>query len=303
MPPPLIRIENLSKKYNHILAVDQLSLEIQSEGIYGFLGPNGAGKSTCLRMILSLIRPDSGIIELFGTNIKTHRAAIMKKIGCIVEKPDFYLFLTAIENLKMLAGLNDYKVTSLQLQQIINLTGLEGREHDNVKTFSHGMKQRLGLAQALLHDPELIILDEPTTGLDPQGIIDLRNLILKLKNEMGKTIVLSSHILSEVELIADAMIILHKGRSVVQGNVNELLNDAELIVSIESDDSSQCCRIINENYPESNPLIISPTIVSCQLSREQLPLMQKLLSNHPLQIYSFAYKRKLEDYFLKLTAS
>jgi ABC-2 type transport system ATP-binding protein len=303
MPSPVIRITSLTKKFNNLIAVDGLDLQINSNVIFGFLGPNGAGKSTSLRMILSLIKPDSGSIEIFGKNLNHHRAEIMKRIGCIVEKPDFYLFLSAKENLKMLAGLSGVKITEYKLKEIIDLVGLNGREGDKVKTFSHGMKQRLGLAQALLHDPDLIMLDEPTTGLDPQGIIDLRNLILKLKLEQGKTIILSSHILSEVELIADEMLIMSKGKSVVQGRVNELLSDQDLVVHVETSDVHKCNLLIMEYFPDSNAKSLNSNTTECRMSREEIPQLHKLLSQSELKLYSMVYKRRLEEYFLKLTSS
>lgn len=303
MHSPVIRIKSLTKKFNNLLAVDGLDLEINPNAIYGFLGPNGAGKSTCLRMMLSLITPDSGSIEIFGKPLNLYRSEIMRRIGCIVEKPDFYLFLSASENLKMLAGLSGVNVNDTKLKEILNLVGLTGREKDKVKTYSHGMKQRLGLAQALLHDPELIVLDEPTTGLDPQGIIDLRNLILKLKLEQGKTIILSSHILSEVELIADEMLIMNKGKSVVQGKVDELLSDQDLVVFVETSDINRCNQLIAECFPQSGVRTLNSNTTECRLSREEIPELHKVLSRSELKVYSLIYKRKLEDYFLKLTTS
>lgn len=303
MSVPVLTITSLTKKFNTVVAVDGLNLQINSNRVFGFLGPNGAGKSTSLRMILSLIKPDSGRIEIFGKDLSKHRSSILSNIGCIVEKPDFYLFLTAKENLKMLAGLSGVKPTDRQLSEIIDLVGLSGREKDKVKTYSHGMKQRLGLAQALIHDPELIILDEPTTGLDPQGIIDLRNLILKLKSEKGKTIILSSHILSEVELIADEMLIMHKGKAVVQGKVNELLSDQDLVVYIETSNPDECKNLILKHFPNSNARKVNENTTECHLSRIDLPVIHQIVSATNLKLYSLFYKRKLEDYFLKLTSS
>jgi ABC-type multidrug transport system ATPase subunit len=151
--------------------------------VFGFLGPNGAGKSTTIRTMLSLIRPTGGELKLFGKNLLSDRNYILGKIGCIVEKPDFYKYLSAEKNIELFARLSGVTVTKSKVHQIIEFVGLKGREKDKLDGFSHGMKQRLGIAQTLIHDPELIILDEPTTGLDPQGIIDIRNLILQLKKE------------------------------------------------------------------------------------------------------------------------
>jgi len=155
--------------------------------VYGFLGQNGAGKSTTIRMLLTLIAPTEGSIEIFGLNLNTHRRQIMQQTGAVIEKPDVYKYLTAYENLKLFAKLSDVKPTNELLMQQLDMVGLAGRAHDKVKTFSQGMKQRLGIAIALVHNPKLIVLDEPTNGLDPQGIADIRNLILHLSRERKKS--------------------------------------------------------------------------------------------------------------------
>lgn len=302
MASPIVQISTLTKSFGSIKAVDGLNLEIYPHSVFGFLGPNGAGKSTSLRMLLSLIRPDSGSIRIFNRDLRTHRSEIMKRIGCIVEKPDFYLYLSAFENLRMLARWSGAKPGRDQLYDMLRFVGLTGRENDAVKTFSHGMKQRLGLAQALIHDPELIVLDEPTTGLDPQGIIDLRNLILKLKQEKGKTVILSSHILSEIELIADDMVIINKGKAITQGRVNDLLSDQDLIVYVESGDSELAERLIRVSYPNVRVTQLGNQTLSCSMSREALPALQKMFASTTLSVYAIYYKRRLEEYFLKLTS-
>jgi ABC-type multidrug transport system ATPase subunit len=236
MDSGMVEISQLSKTYQNVPAVDHLDLIIPHNCIYGFLGPNGAGKSTTLRMLLSLVSPDQGSIKVFGKDLKNHRKEILSGIGSIIEKPDFYLYLSAIENLNLLARLSGIRPNPNRIQELLELVGLSARGNHKVATYSHGMKQRLGIAQAIIHDPQLIILDEPTTGLDPNGILELRQLILNLKQE-GKTVILSSHILSEIELIADHMVIMNKGKAVVQGNVHNLLNDQELIFLIETDNA------------------------------------------------------------------
>jgi ABC-type multidrug transport system ATPase subunit len=208
-----IQLCNVSKKFGDFVAVDDLILEVKKGDIYGFLGPNGSGKSTTLRMIMGLIKPTSGDIKLFDSSLAQNRNAIMRKIGCIIEKPDFYTYLTAHENLRLFARAHQLDYSEQQYKDLYELVGLSGREKGKVKTYSHGMKQRLGLAQALLHDPEIIILDEPNTGLDPQGIIDLRQLITKLNAERGMTVLFSSHILSEVQEICTSMIVINKGKN------------------------------------------------------------------------------------------
>ncbi|MCX6233524.1 MAG: ATP-binding cassette domain-containing protein [Bacteroidetes bacterium] len=221
----IIKISGLSKRFGDIQAVEDLNLTVYSQDIYGFLGPNGSGKSTTIRMMLSLVRPDKGSVHIFGMPLQGNRKAILSRIGALVEKPDFYDYLTAYKNLEILATYSGKKVSASQIMDVLALTGLHDRAESKVKTFSKGMKQRLGIAQALLHQPELIILDEPTAGLDPQGVKDVRDLIIQLNSEMKKTILLSSHQLHEIEQLANRMIIIDMGRAVVEGYVAELLKN------------------------------------------------------------------------------
>lgn len=232
----IIEVNHLKKSYGNFEAVRNISFKVMEGNVFGFLGPNGAGKSTTIRILLSLISADSGEVKLFDKDIYTDRSNILRRVGCIVEKPDFYKYLSAENNIAIAARISGAQVSKTQIHEMLEFVGLKGREKHKVGGFSHGMKQRLGFAQALIHDPELIILDEPTTGLDPQGIIDIRNLILKLKNERNKTIFLSSHILSEIELIADRMVIINKGETIAEGNVQDMLSAQELIVVFTVDD-------------------------------------------------------------------
>ncbi|MCS6819702.1 MAG: ABC transporter ATP-binding protein [Chitinophagales bacterium] len=299
---PAAELKNLSKHYGKLIAVDSINISIPRGEIFGLLGPNGAGKSTTLRMMLSLIRPTSGEIFFFGKSLFSHRREVLANIGSIIEKPDFYLYLTAKENLWLLAKMNGISSPDKKIKEILNLVGLEGREDDKVKTYSHGMKQRLGIAQALLHDPDFIILDEPTTGLDPQGIIDLRYLLLRLKNEFNKTIALSSHILNEVELIADSMAIIHHGKAVVQGKVTELLTNEQLIVKIESDYTSKVLSVLQETAFAKQLIRYESDAVFINISRNKIPDVVTLLVQHDVPVYSISYQRPLEEYFLKITS-
>ena len=186
---------------------------------------------------------------------------------------------------------------------MIDFVGLQGREKDKVGSFSHGMKQRLGIAQTILHDPDLIILDEPNTGLDPQGSISIRNLILQLKNERNKTILLSSHILSEIELIANRMVIIAKGKSIIQGNVSELLNEQELIVSFEVDQSEKARQIISDKLSASVIGKIEYNTLQLNISYQLIPQINQLLSENGVKVFGIDSKRKLEDYFIKLVSN
>lgn len=296
----IVEIKHLVKHFGKFQAVKDVSFDVHRGDVFGFLGPNGAGKSTTIRCMLSLIRPTSGELKLFGKNLSTDRNYILRRIGCIVEKPDFYKYLSAEKNIEIFARLSGIEVTKSKVHEIIEFVGLKGREKDKIGGFSHGMKQRLGIAQTLIHDPELIILDEPTTGLDPQGIIDIRNLILQLKNERNKTVLLSSHILSEIELIANRMVIISKGKSIVQGSVKELLNAQELIVAFTVDNVEKACQVLENGSMKQLIDSIENNSVLIHLSQERIPLINKLFCDNGVNVYSIEAKRKLEDYFLKL---
>ncbi len=299
-PEKIIEVKNLVKHYGKFHAVEDVSFDVYRGDVFGFLGPNGAGKSTTIRTMLSLISPTSGELKLFGKNLLTDRNYILSKIGCIVEKPDFYKYLSAQKNLEIFARLSGVTADKKKVQEILDFVGLKGREKDKVSGFSHGMKQRLGIAQTLIHDPELIILDEPTTGLDPQGIIDIRNLILQLKNERNKTVLLSSHILSEIELIANRMVIINKGRTIVQGSVSDLLNGQELIVSFNVDNAEKAIQLLNGNNILIDKDSIQGNNLLLHIAQENVPVVNKLFCDNNVNVFSIETKRKLEDYFLKL---
>src|SRR5258706_8891802 len=219
----VIQVRNISKKFREVKAVDNLSFSVESGQVYGFLGQNGAGKSTTIRMLLTLIKPTSGEIEIFGMNLLKHRKEILRQVGAIIERPDLYKYLSALENLRIFAAMSGIKIPEKKLIERLAKVGLAERIHSKVKTYSQGMKQRLGVAIALVHDPRLIILDEPTNGLDPQGIADIRNLILHLSRHLHKTIIVSSHLLYEIEQISTRMLIIDEGKKMVEGNVASLM--------------------------------------------------------------------------------
>jgi ABC-type multidrug transport system ATPase subunit len=296
-PEIILSIKNLHKSYGSFKAVDDISFDVYKGDVFGFLGPNGAGKSTTIRMMLSLISSDSGEINVFGRSLLKERNYILQRIGCIVEKPDFYKFLSAEKNLEVLARLSGIDATKKKIEEVLEFVGLKGRGKDKVKGFSHGMRQRLGIAQTLIHDPELIILDEPTTGLDPQGILDVRNLIMQLRKEKNKTVILSSHILSEIEIIATRVVIINKGRSVVQGRVSELLSGEEMIVAFHTDDNERAGIVLASQVKQVNPgnneLII-------HVKENEIPAANELLVRNGIKVFSIEPKHKLEDYFLKL---
>jgi ABC-type multidrug transport system ATPase subunit len=301
LPDKIIEVKNLSKQFKEVRAVDNLSLNVFRGDVFGFLGPNGAGKSTTIRMLLSLITPTEGEISIFGLSLKQKRNDILRKVGAIVEKPDFYGYLSAYKNLEILGKLSGINPSREKIIEILELVGLEKRAKSKVKTYSHGMKQRLGIAQALLHNPDLVILDEPTTGLDPQGMKEIRELILKLSKEKDKTIFLSSHILSEVELIANRMIIINKGTTQAEGYVDDLLNADELKVTFKLGDTGRALNLVSESrWMSKLELQIEDRFVF-KLSPEEIPELNRYLVQNDITVNAVIPTRSLEEYFLKLT--
>lgn len=301
MSEQIIEVKNLSKQFKEVRAVNNLNLNVFRGDVFGFLGPNGAGKSTTIRMLLSLISPTQGDIKIFGVPLKEKRNEILKRIGAIVEKPDFYGYLSAYKNLEILGKFSGINPSQKEIMEILELVGLEKRYKSRVKTFSHGMKQRLGIAQALLHNPDLIILDEPTTGLDPQGMKEIRELILYLSKEKNKTIFLSSHILYEVELVANRMIILNKGATQVEGYVQDLLNANELKVTFRVGEKEKAFELIKENkWIEKMESQIEDGFIFI-LSPEEIPLLNKYFVENSISVNAVVPLRSLEEYFLRLT--
>ena len=303
MSEEVIKVEKLAKNFGSFEAVRDVSFTVNKGDVFGFLGPNGAGKSTTIRCLLSLIRLNAGTIQMFGKSYATHRYEILSKIGSIIEKPDFYNYLSAQKNLEIFARISGATVSTKEIHEMLEFVGLGGRGKDKTKGFSHGMKQRLGIAQTLLHNPELIILDEPTTGLDPQGIIEIRNLILRLKNEQNKTILLSSHQLSEIELIANRMVIITKGKSLVEGNVQELLNTQELTVRLELSDINKAIPLIQQHFANVEITRINEVEISLSIEKQQVPQLNKMLGDNEILVYALEPKRKLEDFFMKIVQS
>jgi len=227
----VVEVNNLSKTYKGFTAVNGINLNIKEGRIYGFLGPNGAGKSTTIRMILGLIKSSSGNIKVFDKNLKQNRSSILKNIGALVEAPSYYGHLNAYENLKIWATIKG--VDKEAIDNTLNLVGLYEHRKRKVSKFSLGMKQRLGIAQALIGDPELVILDEPTNGLDPMGIKEIRNLIVDLAKNHNKTIIVSSHILSEMELMVDDVGIINRGKILYEGSLLDLKAKYDSNLSLE----------------------------------------------------------------------
>ncbi len=224
----IIRTHDLTKRFKKLTAVDQVNFEVQPGEVFGFLGPNGAGKTTTIAMLLGLVRPTAGSAEVLGHDIRRDLNVALRRVGAIVETPAFYPYMSGMDNLRILARI-DGGDTEEHIPSVLEQVGLKGRDKDKVGTYSQGMRQRLGLAAALMGDPELLILDEPTNGLDPAGMREMRVFIRRLADEEGKTVFLSSHLLHEVEQVCDRVLILNKGQVIAQGKVKELLSQAHAV--------------------------------------------------------------------------
>ncbi len=298
MPETILATSGLSKKFGNRWAVKDINLEVFSGDVFGFLGPNGAGKSTTIRMILTLLSPTAGSVKVFGREVKKNRGFVLSKVCGIVEKPDFYLYLSAFKNLEVLGSLTR-KVKKDEIFDALEMVGLRTRASDKVKTFSHGMKQRLGIAQAILTKPDLIILDEPTSGLDPQGMKEVRELVLKLSKEHGTTIFLSSHLLTEVESVANRMAVLNHGELIAQGEVSALLNGDSSYYSLQASPQEKAVELLKKTgWIE---VISVANGIDLRIESRRAAELNKMLVMNGIDVSSFAAKRTLEDYFLKIT--
>ena len=298
----VIKVQNISKHFGSLKAVDDLSFEVQAGQVFGFLGQNGSGKSTTIRMLLSLIHPTSGQIEIFGKRIEKDREAILEQVGAIIERPDLYPYLSAREHLELFAKVRKQKIGEADINTTLEKVGLAHRAKDKVQTFSLGMKQRLGIGIALVHNPSLIILDEPTNGLDPQGIADIRQLIQFLAKEEGKTVLVSSHLLSEIEQVANQILIIHQGKKMVEGVTKELLDPEKRIVQIKTTDDENALKVIAAGR-FSNYLLPRGEGVYLKIPTREIPLLNESLVKAEVALLGIETKNSLEDYFLQITSN
>ena len=292
----IIETSNLTKKFGKFLAVDQVNLLVPKGGIYGFLGPNGAGKSTTIRMLLGLIKETKGEVKVFGKSIKEERIAILKRIGSMVETPSYYGHLTAYENLEVTRKiLGTEKIEIDRVLEIVKLTDVRNKA---VRKFSLGMKQRLGIAQALLGKPDLLILDEPTNGLDPSGIIEIRELIKSLPKDYGITILISSQILSEMELMATHVGIINNGKLLFQGSMDDLRKKQKAVIQLEVEPRADVEMYLkNRGIPykaDKRYLYLEPNYQPAKINRE---LIMNGYAVHQLMMK----KNSLEEIFLSIT--
>ena len=296
----IVSVQQLYKEFDGVKAVNDLSFTVNEGDVYGFLGQNGAGKSTTIRMLLTLIKPDSGNIKIFDKELSTHRNEILRQAGAIIERPDMYKYLSAYDNLSIFARLSGIKTSRKLLMDQLEKVGLAQRYNSKVKTFSQGMKQRLGIAIALVHDPRLIILDEPTNGLDPQGIADMRRLIINLSKEHGKTVIVSSHLLSEIEMMANRMIVIDKGKKIVEGNVSEMLDPSATIVQLDTTDNERAWHLLQQSQWANTAERIAGAI-RFRMNKSDIPQLAAWLVQQEAGIIALQPKHSLEDYFLSLT--
>lgn len=298
-----IEINQLNKRFGRgkraFKAVDDLNLTVETGQVYGFLGPNGAGKSTTIRMLLGLSAPTSGTIRLFGESGDTLAGILQKRVGALVETATLYPYMTGAENLEVLARTSGVYDTD-RIAYLLDLVGMTDRSKRKAKGYSTGMKQRIGIAAALLNDPDLVILDEPTSGLDPRGIQEIRTLIRRLVDEMGKTVFLSSHMLHEVEQVCDRVAIINRGKLIAGGTVSELPGDQSTL-HLRVDDCDRAAALLRSAWditPDAgNSLIV-------HVSEQDTPRLIAHLVENNIGIYQVTpRKASLEDYFLTVTGS
>ena len=295
----VLRTRGLSKKFGKRWAVKDLNITVCRGDIFSFLGPNGAGKSTTIRMILTLLRPSSGSVEIFGKDLHRNRSTVLSRVCGIVEKPDFYLYLSAYKNLEILGSMTR-RIRIREIMEVLDLVGLTPRAFEKVKTFSHGMKQRLGIAQALLTKPEMIILDEPTTGLDPQGMKEVRDLIKELSAESQITIFLSTHLLSEVEQVATRMAVINRGELIAQGSVSELLDREPTDYSIQVSPGDSAFEVVRK-LPWVEVLSFERGKMELRVEGGRASELNRFLITNGIEVASLYPHRTLEDFFLKIT--
>lgn len=298
MPESIIQTHELSYRFGDQLVLDKVSLHVERGSIFGFLGPNGAGKTTTIKILLNLLRSETENVFLFNQELGANRINVLSRIGSLVEQPAIYGHLSGFENLRARAIL--LRVNDARIAAILELISLKEHAHKKAGRYSLGMKQRLGIGLALLADPELLILDEPTNGLDPNGIIEIRKLLIRLANEQGKTIFVSSHLLGEVEKTATHVGIINRGRLVFQGTIGELQELSTEQIHIETDDAAGAANTLLSKGYETD--ISGETIVMPFRSKAEMGAVNTLLTGAGFTVYSIQKIRKdLEHLFLSLT--
>lgn len=294
---PVLSVEHISKNIKKKAIIRDISFTIGKGEILGFLGPNGVGKSTTLRMIVGLSKPTSGSIHIGGYSITKDYVKAMEQVGCIIEGPDLYNYMSGYRNLELLASMSK-GVTKQDIDEAVELVGMENRINDKVGIYSMGMKQRIGLAQALIHKPNLLVLDEPTNGLDPQGIYEFREIVKGLAREKGLSVLVSSHLISEVQLMCDKVSIINGGVIIKNADVEDLLNSGEVIWKLNNVEKGR--ELLSQEFGVKGTVVNEALVAVVDV--EKLAKMNTFLIQNGLQVQYVATKnRTLEDLFLSLT--
>lgn len=298
MTKPVVTLNQLNKTINNHHIIKDLSLDLFPGEVFGFLGPNGAGKTTTIRMMVGLMKPSSGSVVIDGISLQNNYESAIRHVGAIVENPELYDYLTGYQNLIHFARMHE-NITKDRIMEVVKLVGLSTRIKEKVKTYSLGMRQRLGLAQALLHQPKFLILDEPTNGLDPAGIREFREFLRKIAAEEGVSIFVSSHLLSEIEMMCDRIGIIKQGELIDIRNVREETNKMEWEFEVNSVDQALSILstqpFVQNVRNESNRLLV-------EAEKQAVPKMNALLVENQIQVFGIKETRKsLEDQFLELT--
>ncbi|GAV10679.1 ABC transporter ATP-binding protein [Paenibacillus sp. NAIST15-1] len=295
---PVVATCGLSKFYNHVCRVNKIDLEVPEGEIYGFLGPNGAGKSTTLKMLLGLAKPTDGRITLFGQELGKHRRSILNQIGSLIESPSYYGHLTGLENMRVMQTLRG--VPRKNIDEALRIVRLENQKNKKVEHYSLGMKQRLGIAMALISYPKLLILDEPTNGLDPAGIGEIRELIKSMPRQYGITVLLSSHLLSEIEQIATSVGIINDGNLLFQGKMETLQERNRSSLAIRTGNNAAAAAWMQTQGYMSN--LQDECLFIEHMSDQQVARLNKELVLNGIDVLRIEErKRTLEDIFLELT--
>ncbi|MFC0274417.1 ABC transporter ATP-binding protein [Metabacillus herbersteinensis] len=298
MKKPILVVSHLHKKINNKEILSDVSIEVMQGEMFGLLGPNGSGKTTLIRAVVGLVTASSGEIQIDGLSIKTHFEKALHHVGAIVENPEFYPFLTGYQNLTQYANMNK-KVTKERIDEVVQLVNLQSAIHTKVATYSLGMRQRLGIAQAILHKPNLLILDEPTNGLDPAGIKELRTYLLRLSREENVAVIIASHLLKEIEDLCDRVAIIKAGKILTVRDLGHSVDDSNIKVHFTVDSSQVAQNILRGHGYE--PIVIDNSI-ELIIPYEQIPLVTKQLVEQEVGVYAInpIYKT-LEDSFLEWT--
>ncbi len=300
LPELVIETRDLSYLFGEQMVLDQISLKVIKGSIYGFLGPNGAGKTTTIKILLNLLHSADKNIYLFGKELNTNRIETLSNIGSLIEQPAIYSHLSGRENLRNRAKL--LQIPSSRVEEILNLVDLKESAEKKAGKYSLGMKQRLGIGLALLSDPPLLILDEPTNGLDPNGIIEVRHLLQKLVKEQGKTVFISSHLLSEVEKMITHVGIINRGKLLFQGTLEELHSVNMSQIVIVTADLVESANLLLKNGYQAE--VVGDTIRVPYTSLSEIAIINSLLVSHRQQVFSIGQSRQnLEDLFLSITQS